>query len=93
VVTTQFDAAASGATTQMATRVNGVAASGSGTSVNIADGNFGTYPWYIGRRGASAVFPLNGNLYGLIVRFSSAALAAGVIGNAEAWMNDKTGAY
>jgi hypothetical protein len=54
-------------------------------------GNYGNYPLYIGRRGGTSL-PFNGHLYSLIVRFGS-NLPINTIEQAEAWINDKTGAY
>ena len=64
---------------------------GSDTDDN-GTGNFGNYPLYIGMRGGVSL-PLNGHIYGLIVRFSSANLGDAQIANAERWLNRKTGAY
>lgn len=71
-------------------RVNGVQAATSASDQGT--GNFGAYPLYIGMRGGSTV-PFNGNLYGLIVRFSSANLPAASITSTETWLNSKTGAF
>lgn len=69
-------------------RVNSSAATPS--KLTQGTGNYGVWPLYIGRRGGSSL-PLNGNLYGLIVR--SDASSASQIANAEDYMNSKTGAY
>jgi hypothetical protein len=69
-------------------RANGVQV---GTSANDqGTGNFLAYPLYIGRRAGSSL-PFNGHIYGLIVRFSSANLAAAQIANAERWLARKSG--
>ena len=57
---------------------------------NQGTGNYGNYPIYIGRRG-SATLPLNGSLYGLIVR--GATTDAPTTLSAETYINSKTGAY
>lgn len=62
----------------------------SDTTTNQGTGNYLAYPLYIGRRGGSSL-PLNGNLYGLIVRFG-ANLDDGTISATETWMNSNTGA-
>jgi hypothetical protein len=53
-------------------------------------GNYGTYPMYIGRRN-NASLPFNGRLYSLIVAGKAASTAE--VSSAEAWVNNKTGAY
>lgn len=72
-------------------RVNGVSdkalANGAYSDLNV---NFGAYPLFIGRRGGT-LFPFNGQLYGLIVRFSTANLDASVISQTERWLAQKTG--
>jgi hypothetical protein len=55
-------------------------------------GNFLAHTLYIGRRGNISA-PLNGHIYGLIVRFSAANLADASIAATERWMNSKTGAF
>lgn len=69
-------------------RVNGVESATS--TATQGTGNYGSYPLYIGGRGGTT-FPLNGNLYGLIVRGVKSTDAE--IAQTEAWMNNKTGAY
>jgi len=67
-------------------RVNGV----NGTD-GIADkglGNFGNHPLFIGRRN-NVSLPLNGNLYGLIIR--GAASSAAEIAVTERYVANKTG--
>ena len=54
----------------------------------MSGGNFGNYPLYIGRRGGT-LFPLNGNIYGLIVR--GALTTDPLLSAAEAYMATKTG--
>lgn len=71
-------------------RVNGTGAT-PGTS-DQGTGNYLTYPLYIGRRGGTTL-PFNGQLYGLLIRFSSTNLDNTSINNAETWMNSKTKAY
>jgi hypothetical protein len=67
--------------------VNGSASS---TASSQGTGNYGNYPLNIGRRNNS-VSPFNGHLYGLVVR-GSASTDSQIV-SAEAWMNQKTGAY
>ena len=70
-------------------RVNGTQA-----AISTADqgtGKYLAYPLYIGRRGGKTA-PFNGHLYSLIVRFGS-NLPIETIGQAETWINSKTGAY
>jgi hypothetical protein len=55
---------------------------------NYGNGNI----LYIGRR-TNSTLPFNGNLYGLILRFSSSAMTARQIAETETWMNGKTQAY
>jgi hypothetical protein len=62
------------------------------SAADLGTGNFLNYPLYVGRRNNNNT-PLNGWLYGLIVRFSSTNLDAAAIANVERWMNGKTGAY
>jgi hypothetical protein len=52
-------------------------------------GNYLAYPLYIGRRGGTSN-PFNGQLFGLVVRFSTANLDAGLISQTERWMAGKT---
>jgi hypothetical protein len=68
-----------------------------GVSKNIVTsdqgtGNYLAYPLYIGRRGGTSL-PFSGHIYGMIVRFSAANLAAASIAATERWMNSKTGAF
>jgi hypothetical protein len=67
-------------------RVNGAQVASS--AADQGAGNFGNYPLYIGRRGGTSQ-PLNGWLYGLIVR--GAASSDAQIANAERWLARKTG--
>jgi hypothetical protein len=60
------------------------------STVDQGTGNYISYPLYVGRR-AGTTLPFNGNIYSLIVRFSSANLDAAVIDSAEAWTAGKTG--
>lgn len=71
-------------------RVNGTQVATNATEMGT--GNFLSYPLYVGLRN-NASTPLNGWLYGLIVRFSAANLSDSVITDAETWVNQKTGAY
>lgn len=76
----------SGDTTTL--RVNGIQ-----VAQNTADqgtGDYLAYPMYIGRRGGLTA-PFVGNLYGLIVRCSTANLDASLISDAERWMAQRTG--
>lgn len=66
-----------------AIRVNGALTT---TAVDQGTGNWGTFPLYVGRRGGTTL-PLNGRLYGLIVR--AALSSAQQITDAEAWMASK----
>ena len=52
-------------------------------------GNFLAYPLYIGRRGGTSL-PFNGQLFSLIVRFSTANLDAGLTSQTERWVAGKT---
>jgi hypothetical protein len=69
-------------------RVNGTQAATSATDQGT--GNYGNYPLYIGRRN-NASFPLNGNLFSLIIR--GAQSSAAQISSTESWVNQRTGAY
>ena len=61
-----------------------------GTSaVDQGTGNYLAYPIYIGRRGGS-IFPFNGRIFGLVVRFGS-SLSTAQITQVERWMGTKTG--
>lgn len=70
-------------------RLNGSQAATS--SSDQGTGNYLAYPLYIGRRGGTSN-PLNGRIYGLVVRFG-ANLDNTQITNTETWMNGKTKAY
>ena len=70
-------------------RINGAQAAA--PSVDQGTGNYLASPFYIGRRGGTAL-PFNGRIYGLICRFG-ANLTAAQIAQTEAWVNSKTGAY
>jgi len=63
--------------------------SGSFTGTSMS-GNLPNAPLYIGRRGGISN-PFNGHLYSLIVR--GAQSTAQQIASAEAWVNQRTGAY
>ena len=69
-------------------RLNGVLASNS--AGDQGTGNFSNAVVYIGRRAGTSL-PFNGQLYGLITRFSTANLDASVISQTERWMGGKTG--
>lgn len=71
-------------------RRNGVL--GVNATADKGTGNFLAYPLYIGRRAGTSL-PFNGNLYGLITRFSATNLDAATITSTETWVNSKTGAY
>lgn len=65
---------------------------GAGEVTSTSDqgtGNFLAYPLFIGRRGGTSL-PANIQLFGLIVRFSTANLDAGLISQTERWMAQKT---
>ena len=70
-----------------ALRVNGTQAAQS--TADQGTGNYLAYPLYIGRRGGTSL-PFNGQLFGLIVRFSTANLDAGLISQTERWVAGKT---
>lgn len=70
-------------------RVNG--AQVGSTASDQGTGNYLAYPIYIGRRNGTS-FPFNGRIYSLIVRFG-ANLSAAQIGQVEAWVNARTGAF
>ena len=59
------------------------------SSLNLGNGNFLSYPIYIGRRGGSTL-PFNGRIYSLIVRFGS-NLSDAKIEQTEEFVADKTG--
>ena len=68
-------------------RVNGTQA-----AQNTADQGTGNYlanPLFIGRRAGTSL-PFNGQLFGLIVRFSTANLDASLISQTERWVAQKT---
>jgi hypothetical protein len=66
-------------------RRNGVV--GPNATGDKGTGNFLTYPIYIGRRGGTT-FPLNGQIYGLIVRFGP-NLDTATITQTETWMGQR----
>ena len=68
-------------------RRNGVVVDAS--SSDQGTGNFLAYPLFIGRRGGTSL-PANIQLFGLIVRFSTANLDAGLISQTERWVAQKT---
>jgi hypothetical protein len=68
-------------------RIDGTQAASSTTSQGT--GNYLTHPLFIGRRGGASL-PLNGRIYGLLVRFG-ANLSAAQIDQTEAFMAAKTG--
>lgn len=70
-------------------RVNGVQQVSQSTDQGT--GNYLAYQSFIGSRNNTG-FRFNGSIYGLIVRFGP-TLTSTEIGNAETWMNSKTGAY
>lgn len=69
-------------------RTNQVAVSPTTTSQGT--GNYLAYAMYLGRRGGASN-ALNMQLYGLIVRFSTANLDSSLINQTERWMASKTG--
>ena len=69
-------------------RVNGTQVAQS--TADQGTGNFLAYPLFIGRRGGTTL-PFNGQLFSLIVRFSTANLDAGLISQTERWVAGKTG--
>lgn len=69
-------------------RVNGTQAAQS--TADQGTGNYLAYPLFIGRRGGTSL-PFNGQLYGLITRFSGTNLDASLISQTERWMGSKTG--
>jgi hypothetical protein len=71
-------------------RVNGVQADQD--TGDQGTGNYAAAVLYLGRRGGTTL-PFSGHIYGLIVRFSAANLAAASIAATERWMNSKTGAF
>ena len=73
---------------QSQSRVNG--ARYAYASQDAGGGNFGVYPLYIGRRGGTGL-PLNGRIYGLVIRsnFASEAQLAAV----ERYLNQKARIY
>lgn len=91
VLTATFDFAGSNRDAQIQFRVNGTAAIGSGGNPGpCVPRNFAARELYIGRRAGSSL-PLNGRVYGLIIRGGLSDFAA--IGRMEAWINAKTGAF
>lgn len=69
-------------------RVNGTGP-GTGTG-DQGTGNFGNYPFYIGRRGGTTA-PFSGHLYGLVVAGVRASVSQ--VRQTEGYMNSRTGAY
>lgn len=93
VLSTAFDIAGSAIANEIFPRVNGAVATLTAGGVAAAGtGNFSALPITVGMR-STGTFPFNGNIYGLIVRFSGANLDAATIGALETWMNRRTGAY
>ena len=77
--------------TQNTMRVNGASAAiSAGGAMTLT--SFAAERLYLGRRQGSDL-PFNGNLYGLITRFSAANMDAATIGSTETWLNQRTGAY
>lgn len=68
-------------------RIDGTQAAQS--TADQGTGNFLAYPLYIGRRGGTSL-PFNGQLFSLIVRFSTANLDGSLISQTERWMAQKT---
>ena len=88
-----YDLSQSTSATEILIRLNGASASTTlGGAADAGTGNFLAYPLYIGRRGG-ATLPFNGNLYGLVVRFSAANLSSAQIASTETYVNSKAKAY
>lgn len=90
VLAISLDFAQTTAETEIVTKINGVNPTASGATP-AGTGNFREAPIYIGRRN-NAVFPFNGHLYPLIVRFGP-TLTESQITSTEAYVNSKTGAF
>lgn len=90
VVTSQHDLSLTAATGAVALRVNGLSKELAVSGTSTGGGNFGNNFLRIGE-GAHIRFPFNGHLYSLIVR--GAQSTAQQIASAEAWVNQRTGAY
>jgi hypothetical protein len=76
------------ATDTLLLRINGVQVASVATDQGT--GNYGNFPLFLGARSGGTV-PLNGRIYGLILR--GAASNAAQIASGEAWCNSKAGAY
>ena len=93
VETVLLDIAGASRATEIFLRANGSVVSGTGFgAADAGTGNFLAYPLYIGRRAGSS-FPLNGQVYSMILRFSAATLSDAQIASTETYVNSKTGAY
>lgn len=89
VLSCGFDIAGAALADEIAPRVNGVIPTLASTDGAAAGtGNFGSYPLYVGRRGGTTS-PLNGRIYGLIVR--GAASSASQIAAAERYIARRMG--
>jgi hypothetical protein len=71
------------------TALRGDGVAGTDGTGDKGSGNFGNYPIYIGARGGGTTFPLDGRVYGLIVR--GAASIAAEISGAESYLAAKSG--
>ena len=69
-----------------AVRVDGVQTT---VTTSQGTGNYLAYPVYIGRKGNN-LSPFNGQLFSLIVRFSTSNLDASLVSQTERWMAQKT---
>ena len=88
VLTALLDIAGSTSTEAVRLRLNGVSQTlNYASTASAGTGVLGTYPLYIGRR-SSGSFPLNGRLYGLIVRFG-APPPPQTIADTEDWLNQR----
>jgi hypothetical protein len=90
VLTATYDKAQASAVAAMSLRVNGAQNAVSESVAGDPAGNFANGVLYIGRRAGSSL-PFSGNLYGLIIR--GALPNASQIAQAEAFINQRTGAY
>jgi len=89
VLSSAINLGASGLTNALQIRVDGAGKTLSADDAyTTPGGNFGNYPLYIGRRGGTTL-PLNGRIYGLIVRGSVSNAAQ--IAAAERYVAARTG--
>lgn len=85
-----YDISQSTTAGEITARVNGATPTLTDLAGPAGTGNFGNYPLFIGRRN-NTLFPLNGNIYQLIV--CGKTLSASELASTEAYVNSKTGAY